>query len=74
MEFNWLPWSGGEGGRLWHDVNVCALLHTFADYLAELPDPMSTIYGNSSIDKAMTVAYNSTRVGLGRVKRGLPPA
>lgn len=35
--------------------------YTFADYLEELKDPMSTIYGESSIDKAMTVAYNNTR-------------
>lgn len=35
--------------------------YTYADYLNELPDPMSTIYSESSIDKAMTVAYNNTR-------------
>lgn len=35
--------------------------YTYADYLEELEDPMSTIYGESSIDKAMTVAYNNTR-------------
>ncbi len=35
--------------------------YTYADYLEELDDPMSTIYGESSIDKAMTVAYNNTR-------------
>lgn len=35
--------------------------YTYADYLEELKNPMSTIYGVSSIDKAMTVAYNNTR-------------
>ena len=30
--------------------------YTYADYLEELPDPMSTIYGKSNIDMAMTVA------------------
>ncbi|PSC67996.1 acetamidase [Micractinium conductrix] len=35
--------------------------YTFADYLSELDDPMSTIYSSSSIAKAMTVAYNNTR-------------
>ena len=35
--------------------------YTYANYLDELEDPMSTIYGESSIDKAMTVAYNNTR-------------
>lgn len=43
---------------------------TLQDYLSELPDPMSTIYGNSSIDKAMTVAYNNTRVSGGAVRVG----
>jgi len=35
--------------------------YTFADYLNELPNPQSAIYSNSSIDRAMTVAYNNTR-------------
>lgn len=35
--------------------------YTYSDYLNELTDPMNTIYGESSIDKAMTVAYNNTR-------------
>jgi acetamidase/formamidase len=41
--------------------------YTYKDYLTELaPDP-STIYGESSIDKAMTVAYNNTRDWVMRV-------
>lgn len=35
--------------------------YTYSDYLTELDNPMSTIYGESSLDKAMTVAYNATR-------------
>lgn len=35
------------------------------DYLSELEEPMSTIYSKSQIDRAMTVAYNQTRVSLG---------
>lgn len=30
--------------------------YTYADYLEELPDPMSTIYSKSDLDMAMTVA------------------
>ncbi len=39
--------------------------HTLQDYLSELEEPMSTIYSKSQIDRAMTVAYNQTRVSLG---------
>ncbi|PRW59935.1 acetamidase [Chlorella sorokiniana] len=35
--------------------------YTYADYLSELEEPMSTIYSKSQIDRAMTVAYNQTR-------------
>ena len=35
------------------------------DYLNELDDPMSTIYGESSIDKAMTVACATCLGGAG---------
>jgi hypothetical protein len=38
--------------------------YSYADYLEELPDPMSTIYSKSSIDMAMTVACEWLAGGL----------
>lgn len=40
--------------------------YTYKNYLEELEEPMSTIYGESSTDKAMTVAYENVRDWLMR--------